>query len=93
MSLNPDLNKGAWVDKDRYVQWYNAKYPNKKPLTVENLKGVHLAGGGNSGYILPIKDAGKMRTYSEKDYLYPLPKDQITLYESRGFKLPQNPGW
>lgn len=93
MSLNPDLNRGAWVDKDRYVQWYNAKYPNKKPLTVENLKGVHLDGGGNSGYILPIKDKGKMRTYSEKDYLYPLPKDQITLYESRGFKLPQNPGW
>ena len=91
MKLNKKLNLGAWLDKDAYVAWYNTKH--KKPITVKDLKDIKLDRDGNAGYIMPIKEEAKMRTYAEKDYLYPLPEDQITLYESNGKKLEQNPGW
>lgn len=34
-----------------------------------------------------------LRKYQEKDYLYPIPLDQITLYETKGKELKQNTGW
>ena len=41
-----------------------------------------------------------LRTYGEKDYLYPIPTGQISLYNSKSeqlgdssIKLEQNPGW
>lgn len=93
MKLNPELNRGAWINKPRYIEWYNTTHPSKNPLTIKSLDGVKLIGGGTEGYIQPIQDESKMRTYQEKDYLYPIPKDQITLYEEKGFKLTQNYGW
>ena len=92
MKLNKKLNLGAWLDKDAYVAWYNAKHPDAT-ISVEKLKDVSLDRAGNAGYIMPIKEEALMRTYQQKDYLYPLPEDQITLYESNGKELKQNPGW
>ncbi len=92
MKLNKKLNLGAWLDKDRYVAWYNEQNPDK-PITIEKLKSIILDREGNAGYIVPIADATLLRTYDEKDYLYPIPLNQITLYESRGYKLENNPGW
>ena len=92
MKLNKKLNLGAWLDKDAYVAWYNAKHPDAT-ISVEKLKDVSLDREGNAGYIMPIKEEALMRTYQQKDYLYPLPEDQITLYESNGKELKQNPGW
>lgn len=91
MKLNPQLNKGAWLDKARYVAWYNANY--SPAITLDNLKAIQLDRTGNAGYILPITDEALLRVHQEKDYLYPLPEDQITLYKSRGYQLTQNPGW
>ena len=99
MNLNPKLNKGAWLDKDRYVAWYNET--NKaaiaagtmKAITLENLESLNLDRSGNAGYIVPITKAALLRVYADKDYLYPIPLDQITLYKSRGYELKQNPGW
>ncbi|WP_277072329.1 RagB/SusD family nutrient uptake outer membrane protein [Segatella oulorum] len=91
MVRNPKANRGAYLDKTAFVAQYNATHTT--PITVETLKGVKIEGGGTAGYIQPITNTALMRTMAEKDYLYPLPQDQITLYKSRGYELPQNPGW
>ena len=91
MVRNPKANRGAYLDKTAFVAQYNATHTT--PITVETLKGVKIEGGGTVGYIQPITSTALMRTMAEKDYLYPLPQDQITLYKSRGYELPQNPGW
>lgn len=91
MKLNTKLNKGAWLDKVRYVAWYNANHDTQ--ITVETLNSINLDRAGTAGYIIPITNESLLRVYSDKDYLYPIPKDQITLYSSRGYELKQNPGW
>ena len=45
------------------------------------------------GYIRPIVKQDFMRTYSDKDYLYPIPFDQLTLYRNAGHTIKQTPGW
>ena len=91
--LNEDLNKGVWLDKARYITWYNETMNPTNPLTMENLSKINLDRAGDKGYIVPIADPTKLREMGEKDYLYPIPVDQITLYEAQGKKLNQNPGW
>lgn len=92
MVKNPKLNMGAWLDKDRYVAWYNSKHPGST-ITIEKLSRIKLDRNGNAGYIKPIADLNLMRVAADKDYLYPIPEDQITLYKSRGYTLTQNSGW
>lgn len=98
MVQNPKVNLGAWLDKDAFVVWYNKKYNAK--VKVEDLKDIPLDRNGNKGYIKPITHALQMRTVAEKDYLYPIPTGQISLYESKSkelndpaIKLDKNPGW
>lgn len=93
MSLNPKLNLGAWLDKEKYIVWYNNKYKPSTPITLQTLKSINLDRSGNAGYIVPITDNNMLRKYQEKDYLYPIPLDQITLYETKGKELKQNTGW
>ena len=100
MVLNKKLNLGSWLDKDAYVAEFNARVPADRQITVETLVNVNLDREGNAGYIKPIPSDLNVRTYSMKDYLYPIPTDQITLYEDKGkqlgdpsIKLEQNPGW
>ena len=99
MVLNKKLNKGSWLDKEAYVAEYNARNP-KNPITVESLANVKLEGGGTAGYIQPIAATTLLRQYAPKDYLYPIPTGQISLYKSKAdqtgdasLKLEQNPGW
>lgn len=93
MKVNPKLNLGAWLDKDAYIAWYNEQ--NGTSLTVDNLSGIHLDRPGNAGYIKPAIDEALLRTCEDKHYLYPIPSDQISLYQSqdKGYVLSQNPGW
>lgn len=96
MVLNPKVNMGAYVDKAAYVAEYNAAHGTK-------LKADQLAitlDGGEKGYIIPIQAQSLKRTFAEKDYLYPIPTGEITLYEDKAaqvgdanIKLEQNPGW
>lgn len=96
MVLNPKVNMGAYVDKAAYVAEYNAAHGTE-------IKADQLAvvlDGGETGYIIPIQAQSLKRTYSEKDYLYPIPTGQISLYKSKAdqvgdqsLKLEQNPGW
>ena len=96
MVLNPKVNMGAYVDKAAYVAEYNAAHGTE-------IKADQLAvvlDGGETGYIIPIQAQSLKRTFAEKDYLYPIPKGQISLYKSKAdqvgdqsLKLEQNPGW
>lgn len=92
MTLNSKLNLGAWLDKDKYVASYNENHPNNT-ITLSNLSSITLDRSGNAGYILPITNSSLLRTYSDKDYLYPIPLNQIALYKAKGYTLTQNPGW
>lgn len=87
MVKNKKLNMGAWINKADYPE--NADALAKLTLCDENGNIVT----GNEGYIMPITEVAKMRQMADKDYLYPIPVDQITMYETHGFKLTQNPGW
>jgi hypothetical protein len=93
MKVNPKLNLGAWLDKDAFVAWYNEK--NGASITVEDLKSVKLDREGNAGYIKPAIDESLLRTCEPKHYLYPIPTQEIALYQSQemGYELTQNPGW
>ena len=106
MQKNPKLNMGAFVNKKEYVAWYNQTHPAEKPenvLTLEKLSKMHLiqlnpATGKDEvndtvGYIIPIVKEDFMRTFANKDYLYPIPIDQLTLYRNAGHAIKQNPGW
>lgn len=87
MTKNKKLNMGAWINKADYPE--NAEALAKITLCDENGNIVT----GNEGYIMPITEVAKMRVMADKNYLYPIPVDQITMYENHGFKLTQNPGW
>ena len=98
MTLNKKLNLGAWLDKEEYLKEYNAA--NGTSYTLKDLEKILLDSDSNKGYIKPIKTTSLLRTYSPKDYLYPIPTDQISLYKDKSeqlgdpsIKLEQNPGW
>lgn len=100
MVLNKKLNLGSWLDKEAYIEEFNKTAPAGKELTLEKLKAIYLDREGNAGYIKPIPSDLNVRTYSMKDYLYPIPTGQISLYEDKSeqtgdpsLKLEQNPGW
>ena len=91
MKANPKLNLGAWLDKDAFVAWYNET--NNANIKVEDLKSVKLDREGNAGYIKPAIEESLLRTVESKHYLYPIPTQEIALYQSNGYTLSQNPGW
>ena len=52
---------------------------------------LQLANGNNGGNIIVHDIASKQRSWNEtRDYLYPIPQDQITIY---GGVIKQNPEW
>lgn len=65
---------GAWLDKEAYLKEYNQA--NGTSYTIDDLKDILLDREGNSGYIKPIQVSSLLRTYGEKDYLYPIPTDR-----------------
>lgn len=74
---NEDINLGAWIDLN--------DHPDAD---------VDIEGGGDEGFILPSSESASQRRFDdEKVYLYPIPLDQIQLYEDNGATLEQNPGW
>ena len=70
-----------------------ANYPELGGITIflklgENLS---LENGANGGHIIVHDIKTKPRSWNEsRDYLYPVPQDQITLYSG---KITQNPNW
>lgn len=71
----------------------SATYPELAGVTVFLKLGenIQLENGANGGNVIVHDIAKTPRTWTEnRDYLYPIPQDQITLY---GGKLTQNPNW
>lgn len=76
---NPDINRGAWIQRSDYP---------------ETEGDVHIENDADEGYIVPAFEAQDQRRFDDpRVYLYPIPLDQITLYEAQGVNLEQNPGW
>ena len=48
---------------------------------------------GDKGYVNYHRDINRTAFNEGRDYLYPIPSDQLALYKDRGYVLEQNPGW
>src|SRR5690606_14954658 len=78
------------ADTDKNPTNNRGAYIVKAEYTSEQLNGITID-GEDEGYIIP--SASIKRTVEDKLYLDPIPLDQISLYESNGATLRQNPGW
>ncbi len=93
-----DLN-GNGVNDAEDVCVYEGDIDNiKANAEVANIKqflklgvNLHVANGANGGNIIVHDIANNQRKWNEdRDYLYPIPQDQVTIY---GGVIKQNPGW
>ena len=75
---NPAICYGAWIDY--------ADYP-----TVETKNAVLES--GTQGYLMVTAPAGRRGAPSERNYIRPIPQNQITIFRQNGYVLEQNPQW
>lgn len=59
------------------------------PVVLEIGKQINLS-EGNKGFVVVIPDEERAGFNENRDYLYPIPSNEITL---AGGSLKQNPGW
>ena len=93
-----DLNGNGVSDAEDICVYEGNIDDIKKNAEVANIKqflklgvNLHLANGANGGNIIVHDIANNQRKWNEdRDYLYPIPQDQITIY---GGVIKQNPGW
>ncbi len=76
---NPAIEVGAWIKL--------ADFP-KADLT----KAV-LPAGETEGYLVVTPVANRRPAPQARDYIRPIPTDQITLFKQNGYVLEQNPEW
>lgn len=76
--FNPDLKYGAYISYSDYPQ------ANKNEVFIE--------GGANEGFILCNRGASRQAP-TDKNYVKPVPKDQIQLYKDNGYELEQTEEW
>lgn len=75
---NPDICYGAWIDY--------ADYP-----TVETKNAV--LEDGTQGYLMVTAPSGRRSAPSERNYIRPIPQNEITIFRQNGYTLEQNPQW
>ena len=75
---NPDIKYGAWISYTEYPK------ANKTELPIE--------GGATEGYIL-CNTGTERQAPQTKNYVKPVPKDQIQLYKDNGYTLTQTKEW
>ncbi len=93
-----DLNGNGVSDAEDICVYEGNIDDIKKNAEVANIKqflklgvNLHVANGANGGNIIVHDIANNQRKWNEdRDYLYPIPQDQITIY---GGVIKQNPGW
>jgi len=78
-SINPDIRYGAYIRL--------ADYPkrNKETVILENKDATEGYILGNRGIARGLPTA--------RSYIYPVPTNQILLYESKGYTLSQTKEW
>ena len=90
-STPTDMALGAWIERSDY------------PINEDKVKLILYNPNGDAsarGYIWYMGSTGqKQRSFtkgditSERNYLKPVPTTEVTLYDQKGYKLSQNPGW
>ncbi len=75
---NPDIRYGAYIVLGNYTD-------RDPEIVLEDPNATE-------GYILR-NTAGQRQRPQARDYIAPIPSGQITLYESKGYHLSQNPEW
>lgn len=75
---NPDIRYGAYI---RY-----SDYPKA------NKTEVYIDGGADEGFILCNRGTAR-KAPTDKNYVKPIPKDQIQLYKDNGYTLTQTKEW
>lgn len=76
--FNPDIRYGAYI---RY-----ADYPKA------NKTEVYIDGGNSEGFILCNRGTAR-KAPTDKNYVKPVPKNQIQLYKDNGYELSQTKEW
>jgi hypothetical protein len=79
-SVNPDIRFGAYIRL--------ADYPNRNQETV-----VLEDSGATEGYILGNRGNQRQGLPLARNYIFPVPNNQIVLYSNRGYKLEQTAEW
>lgn len=75
---NPDIKYGAYINYSDYPK------ANKAEVVIEN--------GASEGYIL-CNTGTERQAPQDKNYVKPVPKDQIQLYKDNGYTLTQTKEW
>lgn len=89
---NITINRGAYVNPANFATEVEGFKPGGKTTArIVDESGAEVA-AGKPGLIKPAF-ATKREFLNERNYLDPLPLDQITLYRDKGVTLTQNPGW
>jgi len=78
-SVNPDIRYGAYIRLSDYPE-------GKKNVSLQNP-------GATEGYILRNTGTQRVNMPTEKNYIYPVPTDQIILYKNHGYTLTQTKAW
>lgn len=76
---NPNISIGAWIS---YADFEKA----------DKTKAV-LPAGATEGYLIVTPPSNYRPAPKARDYIRPIPTDQIQLFSQNGYKLEQNPEW
>lgn len=77
-ATNPDIRFGAYISYKDYPK--------------ANKTEVYIADGASEGYILCNRGTARQAP-TEKNYVKPVPKDEIQLYKDNGYMLSQTKEW
>ena len=102
-SANPNIVRGAWVNIQRdFPLRLTAVAATNRNLQVQRMDGTIVVWDGTNaadlvGFYVPNVAVGgallQRAAFTERSYMSPIGRDQITLYEDHGFTLTQTPGW
>lgn len=81
-----DLNGDGVID---FVIYTGTKPAEKEGVVYMHIDELHLSEGGLKGYITVHSDVDR-KWNEDRDYLYPIPTDEITLTNNA---IKQNPNW
>ncbi|MDE5628440.1 MAG: RagB/SusD family nutrient uptake outer membrane protein [Muribaculaceae bacterium] len=76
---NPAISTGAWISYSDFEK-------------ADKTKAV-LPAGATEGYLVVTPAAQQRPAPQSRDYIRPIPTDQIQLFEQNGYVLEQNPQW
>lgn len=92
----PDTMVGPWVDLQKEVPAYlGAEYIGQRRVRKEDGTIVTFDGTNAAdmvGYYIPT-NAQPRDVFTDRSYCSPVGKQEIDLYEEKGFKLTQTTGW